>query len=127
MAAGGSYGGEGTVNRRSFLTAGVATAAAALPATLALAAPKQSEYFRLSVEKDDPGFIPYGKLMGDGHWPTVYLDGVKADLVVTCDAREGWIKRYIETDLGNVARVPGHTIPTEIVHGKVVIEIDRSA
>lgn len=79
-------------------------------------------FHRVSVEKDDAGYVPYGMLVGDDKMVAVYLDGVKVQGVRTADAKEGWVKRYIRTPSGNIARVKADLL-TEIVHGHVEIRV----
>lgn len=110
------------MNRRSFLRSGAAVTAITPFAAIGIAMPTQSEFFRISVEKDDPGYIPYAKLNGDGRSPKIYLDGIEQRDCITADASEGWIKRIIITEQGNPANVCGE-ICHEVVCGKVVIEV----
>jgi hypothetical protein len=112
------------MNRREiFKLGGAAAAVATIPARALAAGPKQSpDYTRVSTEEGDAGYVPYGHLMADGRWPTVYLDGVKQDGCLTADSNVGMIKRYVQTEHGNYAAV-GNKLLTETVYGRVLIEV----
>lgn len=78
---------------------------------------------RVSMEKGDPGEIPWGKLRADGKIVRVFLDGVPQKYCRTADAKEGWVNRLVLTDKGNIAKGIDRVLD-ETVYGHVEILIE---
>lgn len=111
------------MNRRELFRAGAAVAAAtAIPALTAMSAPRQGPVTRISSDKDDAGYTAYCKQVGDGMCVIVHLDGIEQRNCVTADSSEGFVKRWVETDNGNIAH-DGQNILLETVRGRVVIDV----
>lgn len=80
---------------------------------------------RLSSHKDDPGYLDWGKLNGDGKVALVFLDGVKQKNAFMADDELGEVGRYVTSEEGNLAYDPTAGIAfTETVKGKVEIVIE---
>jgi len=109
------------MNRRKFMSAIPAVAAAPLVIAASYSGNAPLGFHRLSVEKGDPGYLPYAHLRGDNRDAEIWLDGVE-QRAITADAHEGWVKRYVRTERGNLAN-NGREVLTEIVHGRVTIKI----
>lgn len=75
---------------------------------------------RVSIEKDDPGYATYGKLVADSINVKIILDGIEQGACLTADSSEGWIKRLVMSDGGRPAQVNGEFI-NEVVRGAVEI------
>lgn len=113
------------MKRREFFKIGVAApAVAAGIVQLPTMGGKYAEFARVSCEKGDPGEIAFAKLCADGKVAKAFLDGEEIRDAVTADASEGWIKRPIKSDRGNVAfnRATGEIL-YEVVRGRVEIVI----
>ena len=74
---------------------------------------------RLSVDETDPGYITYRALkrIGVEHTVRVYLDGEKAESVITADEEKGEIVAHGE-------RV-GRSLSVKTLRGKVEIRFEK--
>lgn len=115
------------MNRRSFLRgAAVAPVIAVGAAIPAISAP--GGFSRVSCEKGDPGERAYGIACAERKQVDVYLDGVKQKFALTADAKEGWVKRWIEAGNGRPAFNPAtEEVLTEVVYGRVEIRLAPKA
>lgn len=111
------------LDRRSFLRGVAAAPLAAVPLSAPLPG-RACDFSRVSCEKGDPGELAYCLACADGKSIKVFLDGVEQKLAVTADTAQGFVKRAIESDGGNLAfnRRTGE-IFHEVVHGRVEIRI----
>ncbi|BCH33150.1 hypothetical protein MesoLjLc_50800 [Mesorhizobium sp. L-8-10] len=111
------------MDRRSFLR-GAAVAPIAVTGAAVQANSAPEGYERVSTETGDPGERAYAMACGDGKRIKVYLDGVEQQYCLTADARQGWVKRHVITEQGNVAfNRATEEILTEVVHGRVEIAL----
>ncbi len=115
------------MDRRSFLTAAASTSAAvAVGVGTPIAIANAPEGFhRVSMDKaDDVGYRAWCMLNGDDLVARVYLNGAEVKWCRAADAREGWVRRSVETPGGNMAYdIAKGEILEETVHGDVRIEI----
>lgn len=107
------------MKRRSFLLCSILAPAAAVATVAAAAKPNG---LRLSIEPEDPGYRAYCILNGDRKKITVFLDGVKTN-VITADESLGMVYRPVFTPDGNLAH-HGGTILHETVYGDVRIVVE---
>lgn len=78
---------------------------------------------RLSCDKDDAGYLAWGKLNGDGQRVTVFLDGIQQKHVIMADDEAGELRRIVISENGNMAK--GHDeFISEVVHGEVRFVIE---
>lgn len=108
------------MDRRGFLKA--LAVPAVIPMSVVAVSTYPKDYHRVSTEKDDPGYISLAKLRSDGHTVKVYLDGIEQKNAVTADAREGFVKRSMVTEKGNIVVAFGEII-NETLYGSVDIVI----
>jgi hypothetical protein len=78
---------------------------------------------RLSVEKGDPGELPYGMLRADHKNARIFLDDKEQRYCITADDSEGYIKRHLLSEGGRPVVIAG-AIQTEEVRGTVRIEVE---
>jgi len=83
---------------------------------------------RLSMDKNDSGYVEWCKLNGDGKHVRVLLDGEEQHRCVMADEETGDVKRYVVTDAGNIALdFKNGEFLHETVNGKVQIVIEDRA
>lgn len=77
---------------------------------------------RLSVHKDDEGYLPYLQMLHRMRKPIVMLDGVEQSEVITADEERGEVLRHKTDERGNVIiAAGGHELETELLQGEVLI------
>lgn len=80
---------------------------------------------RLSANQDDSGYAQFAVCKLNKRWPTVLVDGVKIDNVVTADDVVGFAT-YLVTDCSGSLIVDPVTesAKTETVHGRVSFQFE---
>ena len=77
---------------------------------------------RISIERNDPGFANYEKMMIAGPVHRILLDGIEQSMVLTADSDEGMVKRLKKNKDDSIVRSHDRSYAeTEIVYGKVEI------
>ena len=79
---------------------------------------------RISCVKGDPGERAYAMACGDGLAARIFVDGVEVKLAKTADVTEGWVRRAVTTEKGNVAiNLQTGEVMEETVYGRVEIRL----
>lgn len=78
---------------------------------------------RASIVAGESGYSQYCEAYRDKKIVTVTLNGVPQKLCTAADAAEGWVRRVVVNEDGDIA-TDGDNVLEEVVHGKVVIEAE---
>ena len=77
---------------------------------------------RISCIVGDPGERLYAQMIGDGHWPEIYLDGVRQNDCLTADEAQGYVVRHVIGVDGGLAFNPSAgELLKEKAYGRVEI------